>query len=140
MSLFLVLLWCTLDARDVLRQNSRFGGFNSRLGANKFPFGRVRELPAKDLICLRVSGAKTALFGHDRENSRFHGNNREIAGASIRRYPAGARHAGGGRVRAQKDRENRPGARRAFDFEKPAMVIEDVFHDRQTEPRTAHLA
>src|SRR5215471_21290001 len=43
-------------------------------------------------------------------------------------------------LRVQKDSENRPCARRAVDLEKAAMVIEDVFHNRQAEPRAAHLA
>jgi hypothetical protein len=38
MGLFLVLLWCAAVTGDILRYNSRFGGFNSRLGRWKFPF------------------------------------------------------------------------------------------------------
>jgi hypothetical protein len=78
MGLFLVLFWCVAVARDVLRHNSGFGVFNTRLGPNKFPFSRLRELPGKGLICLAVFGAKTALFENNRENSRFHGNNRKF--------------------------------------------------------------
>src|SRR5713226_2560540 len=78
MGLFLVLFWCAAVARAVLRYNSRFGVFNSRLGPNKFPFGRRRELAGKSLICLAVFRANTALFGNKRKNSRFHGNNREF--------------------------------------------------------------
>jgi len=35
-------------------------------------------LAGNGLICLAVFGAKTALIGDNRENSRFHGNNREL--------------------------------------------------------------
>jgi hypothetical protein len=62
MGLFLVLFWCAAVARAVLRYHSRFGALNSRLGANKFPFSRLRELPGKGLIYLAVFGAKVALF------------------------------------------------------------------------------
>ncbi len=54
MGLFLVLFWCAAVARDVLRYSSRFGVFNSRLGPNKFPFSRLRELDGNGLICLAV--------------------------------------------------------------------------------------
>jgi hypothetical protein len=57
--------------------NSRFGAFNSRLGPNKFPFGRQRELAGKRLIRLAVFGAETALFASNEKNSRLHGKNRE---------------------------------------------------------------
>jgi hypothetical protein len=63
--------------REALPDNSRFGEFNSRLGPNKFPFSGLRELAGKALICLTVFGAETALFGNNRKNSRFHGNNWE---------------------------------------------------------------
>src|SRR5712671_292774 len=78
MGLFLVLSWCAAVARDVLRYNSRFGVFNSRFGPNKFPFSLLREFAGNGLICLAVFGAKTALIENNRENSRFHGNNREL--------------------------------------------------------------
>jgi hypothetical protein len=68
------------------RYNSRFSVFNSRLGANKFPFNLLRQLASKRLIYLVVFGLKTALFGHDRENSRFNGKNREVSsGAALPR-------------------------------------------------------
>src|SRR5882762_10716910 len=78
MGLFLVLFWCAAVARAVLRYDSRFGGFNSRLSADKFPFSRPRELAGKSLIYLADSGSDTALIENNRENSRFHGNNREF--------------------------------------------------------------
>jgi hypothetical protein len=62
MGLFLILLWCAAVTGDILRYNSRFEVFNSRLGPNKFPFSPLRELAGKDLICLAVFGAKTALI------------------------------------------------------------------------------
>src|ERR1700730_15816121 len=75
MCLFQLLIWY---AAVVLGSNSRFGGFNSRLGPNKFPFSRLRELARKGLTYLTVFGAKTAVFGDNRKNSRFHGKNREF--------------------------------------------------------------
>src|SRR5215471_2660057 len=77
MGLFLALFWCASVARTVHRHNSRFGVFNSRLGANKFPFSGQREFEAKRLIRPGFSVAKTALFERNRKNSRFHENNRE---------------------------------------------------------------
>jgi hypothetical protein len=71
-----VLFWCAAVARSILRCNSRFGVFNSRLAANEFPFGLQRELPGKRLIRFAIFGAGAALFGNNPENSRFHGNNR----------------------------------------------------------------
>src|SRR5262249_21948653 len=78
MGFFLVLFWCASVAGTVLPYDSRFGVSSSRLDANKFPFGRLRELGSKGLICFAIFGAKTALFENIRENSRFHGNNREF--------------------------------------------------------------
>ena len=75
MWLFQLLFWC---AAVVTGSNSRFGGFNSRLGPNKFPFSRLRELARKGLTYLTVFGAETALFEDNRENSRFQGKNREF--------------------------------------------------------------
>jgi len=78
MGLFLVLFWCSAVTGDILRYNSRFGVFNSRLRRRKFPFPLLRELAGKGLICLTVFAAKTAVIRRKRENSRFHGNNREF--------------------------------------------------------------
>jgi hypothetical protein len=61
----------------LLGPNSRFGGFNSRLGRCKFPFGTLREFARNGLICLAVFSAKTALTGQNRKNFRFYGKNRE---------------------------------------------------------------
>jgi hypothetical protein len=82
MCLFLVLFWCAAVTRAVLLHNSRdsrFGIFNSRLGGNKFPFSRQRELPGKGLIGLTIPGANTVHFERNRKNSRFDGNSREFA-------------------------------------------------------------
>jgi len=84
MGLFLVLFWCSAVAGDTLRYNSRLGVFNSRLGPNKFPFSRQRELAGKGLIYLVVLCVDAALFGNIRENSRFDGKNRETAQAALR--------------------------------------------------------
>jgi hypothetical protein len=63
MGLFLVFFWCAAIAQTVLRYDSRFGGFNSRLGPNKFPFGLLRELAGKGLICLAFSRPERHLWG-----------------------------------------------------------------------------
>jgi len=72
-------------------RNSRLGEFNSRLGPNKFPGRRLRELAHKGLIYLAVSGAETALCGNNRKNSRLDGKNREIR---PRRNQRASRHGG----------------------------------------------
>ena len=74
MGLFLILLWGAAVTGHILRYNSRFGVFNSRLGSNKFPFSPLRELAGKDLIRLAIFGAETALMWNNRKNSRFDGN------------------------------------------------------------------
>ena len=79
---FMVLLYCIAVARAALCANSRFGAFNSRLGAKKFPFSRPRELARKGLICLAIFCTETALFGWNRKNSRFYGNKRDAGGSS----------------------------------------------------------
>jgi hypothetical protein len=56
-----------LNGRRDCRYNSRFGVFNSRLGANKFPYGRQRELAGKRPIYFAVFCAKTALCCTDRQ-------------------------------------------------------------------------
>src|SRR5689334_20887462 len=86
MCLFLVVFWCASPLRAILRFNFRFGVFNSRLGAKTFPFSRQREFGGNGLIRLIVFSAKTALFGHNRKNSRLYGNNREF-GCAVRRAP-----------------------------------------------------
>jgi hypothetical protein len=57
---------------SALASNSQFGGFNSRLGRQKSRLDRDGELGRKGLICLAVSGAKTALAGQNRKNSRYY--------------------------------------------------------------------
>jgi hypothetical protein len=64
---------------DILPANSRFDRFNSRLGRRKFPFTPLRELAAKRLICLAILVAERRLSRQNRRNSRFCGNNRELA-------------------------------------------------------------
>jgi hypothetical protein len=78
MGLFRVLFLCAAIPRTLLHYNSRFDLFNSRLGANKFPFSWLRELAGKRLTYFDFRSAETVLFAEDRENSRFHGNNREL--------------------------------------------------------------
>jgi hypothetical protein len=74
MGLFWIVYWWLA----ALGSNSRFGGFNSRLSRQKFPFRQQREFPRKHLIYLAVSSTKVALTGRNRKNSRFYGNNREL--------------------------------------------------------------
>jgi hypothetical protein len=63
MGLFLVLFWCSAVTGDILRYNSRFDVFNSRLGRRKFPFPLLRELAGKGLIRLAVFVTRTHLLG-----------------------------------------------------------------------------
>ena len=79
MGLFIVLFWCCAVAGDPLRYNSRFGVFTSRLGPNKFPFSLPRELSNKALICGVVFAGQNGGYRENRENSRFHGDNRGFA-------------------------------------------------------------
>jgi hypothetical protein len=64
-----VSFWFSFGARlsheRFFGYHSRFGALNSRLGANKFPFSRLREFPGKGLICLALFGAKTAFLEND---------------------------------------------------------------------------
>jgi hypothetical protein len=81
---FLVHFWCWAVLHAVLAagsRNSRFGRFNSRLGANKFPFMLRRELPSNPLIWHANLGPWSGVNRENRKNSRLHGNNREFAPA-----------------------------------------------------------
>jgi hypothetical protein len=56
MGLFPVLFWCSAVAGGILRFNSRFGVFNSRLGRRQFPFSPTTGIGRQglDLVrCLR---------------------------------------------------------------------------------------
>lgn len=78
MCLLVIFLLCAaVTGRFDVRNNSRFGIINSRLGQFKFPFDPLRELACKPLIWLAVSSAKTVQITQNRKNSRFHENNRE---------------------------------------------------------------
>ncbi len=104
MGLFLVLFWCAAVARGVLRCNSRFGVFNSRLVANKFPFSQRRELVGKRLIWLAAFSAETALFWQEGDNSWFHGNNREFRSRRNQTVAQPAVSAADGLVARRPDR------------------------------------
>jgi hypothetical protein len=74
MSLFLVFFWCAAVAGGILRFNSRFGVFNSRLGWRQFPFSPATGigLQGLDLVrCLRHQNGryrgKSAKFPVPRE-------------------------------------------------------------------------
>jgi hypothetical protein len=81
MCFFLVLFWCSVVARDILGDNSRFGVLNSRLGRSEFPVSLPRESVRKGLIWLAVFAEKRGARGQNRQNSRFHGKNREFVSA-----------------------------------------------------------
>jgi hypothetical protein len=74
MGLFLVLFWCSAVAGGILRFNSRFGVFNSRLGRRQFPFSPATGIGRQglDLVrCLRHQNGryrgKSAKFPVPRE-------------------------------------------------------------------------
>ncbi len=71
MGLFLILFWWTRVVGEAFLDNSRFGEFNSRLGPNKFPFSRLRELTGKGLIRFTVFASEMAKIGGNRKNSRL---------------------------------------------------------------------
>ena len=56
-----------------VRNNFRFGGPNSRLGARKFPIGPPREFTDNSLIWLMIFGTKPVLPAAKSKNSRFNG-------------------------------------------------------------------
>src|SRR5216683_1318407 len=89
MGLFLVLFWCSTVAGDILRYNSRFDVFNSRLGSANSRLARLRELAGKGLIYFIVFADKTTVFEQNRRNSRFHGKNREFCPFTERAAKAG---------------------------------------------------
>src|SRR6516165_15907 len=87
---------------------SRFSGFNSRLGARKFPIRRLREFTDNRLIWLTIFGTKRVLTAVKSKKSRFNGNNRETFTPERRRLPGkrwsglrggGKRHCGRGEPR-----------------------------------------
>jgi hypothetical protein len=78
MGLFLVLFWCSVVAGGILRFDSRFGVFNSRLGRRNSRLAPLRESAGKGLIWRVVCAAKTAVTGGNQRNSRFHGNSRKF--------------------------------------------------------------
>src|SRR5215831_10126267 len=76
MGLLLIFFW----SRTLLRRdNSWFGGFNSRLSGLNSRSGRLREFSVKRLILHTGFRAESALTGKNRKNSRFHGKNRELS-------------------------------------------------------------
>jgi hypothetical protein len=82
MYLFIVLLWWSvvigLGRRpNIVRNNSRLGGYASRLGERKFPIGAAREFAGNDLIWLAVCSAKRWFYGENRRNSRRDGKSRK---------------------------------------------------------------
>jgi hypothetical protein len=75
---------------------SRFRGFNSRLGRQKFPLRVLREFAGKSLMCLIAFAAKTAVLWGKVKNSRLNGKNREwrrYQQAWLRRSAARGPHA-----------------------------------------------
>jgi hypothetical protein len=64
MGLFLVLFWCSAVPGDILRFNSRFGAFSSRLGRRQFPFSPATGIGGQGLDLVRC-------FRH--QNGRYRG-------------------------------------------------------------------
>ena len=56
---------------------------NSRLDQRNPRFGTLREFSCKPLIYLTIFTKKWQFFRPDRENSRLHGNNRELGLARL---------------------------------------------------------
>ena len=63
----LLFLFCRLAVIVGNSRNSRFGGFNSRLGGFEYPFSGLREFAGKGLIRRIVFGAKSAFLGQIEE-------------------------------------------------------------------------
>jgi hypothetical protein len=63
MGLFVILFWCPAATHAVLRFSSRFGVFNSRLGAKIFPFSLQREFARKRLIDNDLFGTEQHFSG-----------------------------------------------------------------------------
>ena len=80
MGVFLVLLWCSAVVERGIAgnsRNSRFGGFNSRLGGQKFPIRHATGIDpqAFDLACL--SHDRRPAAAEKSTNSRHNGKNPE---------------------------------------------------------------
>ena len=77
MYLFLIRLWCRSGVErvgrpNIVRNNSRFDGFHSRLAGVNSRFGLLREFAGNALIWLAVFGTK----------QHFSGENRKIPGST----------------------------------------------------------
>jgi hypothetical protein len=80
MCLFLVLLWCSVALQRGVTgnsRNSRFGGFNSRLGQKNSRLTTLRELAHKRLIWLVFLTTEGQLRRRNRRISRHNGKNPE---------------------------------------------------------------
>src|SRR5260370_30308399 len=103
MCFFLVLYWRSAilggcSGANILRDNSRFDEFNSRLGGANSRFGPLREFVYNMLIYLTIFAARGPLHGENRQNSCFDGKNREFC-----------RTGGTGRGAASRERHRAPG-------------------------------
>ena len=78
MCLLLLLVWCS---GVIGYRNSRFGGFNSRLG-RKFP---ATGICGSLLNSAAVFVMEWRLDGQNRNNSHYHAKNRDCAPAATRR-------------------------------------------------------
>src|SRR6516164_5913049 len=74
MCLLLLLVWCS---GVIGYGNSRFGGFNSRLGRRKSPFGVATGICGSLLNSLAVFAMESRPGGQNRKNSRYDGKNRD---------------------------------------------------------------
>jgi hypothetical protein len=79
MWLFVVFLRQLAMLRRGNSRHSRFGGFNSRLGGQKFPVRPLREFAQKRLIQHAVLAANGRLYREKRRNSRFDGKTGKLA-------------------------------------------------------------
>jgi hypothetical protein len=96
MYLLLIPFWCSavMGRLDGLN-NSRFGGFNSRLGPFEFPVSPLREFADNGLIWRIVFADKRQFCGRNRRNSRLYGNNRELVPGAGRSEIKTAKLVGG---------------------------------------------
>src|SRR5882724_1285048 len=88
MGFFLVLFWRSAVLGDILRYNSRFGVFDSRLGRRKFPFSPTTGIGRQGLDLARRFCGQTTVIGENRRNSRRHAKDREFSPPPVERAVA----------------------------------------------------
>jgi hypothetical protein len=85
MGLFLVLFLCSAVAGGILRFNSRFGVFNSRLGRRQFPFSPATGIGRQGLDLARCLRRQNGRYRRKSAKFRYSGANgtKKIAGRVI---------------------------------------------------------